>query len=267
MAGIRWRAIVDNDFAGDPDGLVSLAHILLIQDVRVELITTTPVDPGLAALAGIDGAASAGLAAENARTLLTLLGRDEPVVGGPESFTADFAASDAARAIVEASASSETPLAILCGGPLTNVAAALALDPSLRERATLVWIGGRTGAGDEYNRDTDAAAAASVLASGIPTVQVPFETYERLQVSISEVRADLGSASPVGAWLADRLLDLPPFVTLHGVLTLGDSALAAVVGLDPAFGPERARTIERIDLRLLWGDFLAKLRLAEADAR
>lgn len=28
MATPRWRVIVDDDFAGDPDGLVSLAHVL-----------------------------------------------------------------------------------------------------------------------------------------------------------------------------------------------------------------------------------------------
>ena len=65
-----------------------------------------------------------------------------------------------------------------------------------------------------------------------------------------------------GGWLAERLLDLPAFVTLHGVITLGDSALAAVVGLDPDFRPDaEGRVVTDIDMRLLWGDLLAKLRL------
>ena len=159
------------------------------------------------------------------------------------------------------------PLAILCGGPLTNVAAAIALDPGICERAILVWIGGSAHDAPEYNRDTDAASAAAVLDSAMPIVQVPLETYERLRVSVAEVRSDLAGASHVGRWIADRLLDLPPFVTLHGVLTLGDSGLAAVVGLDPTFRPAAAgsddarRVIAEIDMRLVWGDFLAKLRL------
>jgi len=142
------------------------------------------------------------------------------------------------------------------------VAAALRLDPSVSERATLVWIGGGLNDAPEYNRDTDAAAAASVLASGMPVIQVPLETYERLRVSVAEVRADLAHASYPGGWLAERLLDLPAFVTLHGVITLGDGALAAVAGLDPSFVPRAGgRVVTDLDMRLMWGDLLAKLRL------
>ncbi len=264
MAALRWRVIVDNDFAGDPDGLVSLAHVLLTDDVRVELITCTPVDPVLAHLAGIDASATASLGARGAHALLEVLGSTRhDVVAGAEGFATVGESSQAARAIVATClAESDVPLAILCGGPLTNVAAALALEPAIRERATLVWIGGSTSDAPEYNRDTDAAAAASVLASGIPVVQVPLETYEGLRVSVAEVRADLAHASYPGSWLAERLLVLPAFVTLHGVITLGDSALAAVVGLDPGFLPDAdGRVVADIDMRLLWGDLLAKLRL------
>ena len=263
MVTPRWRVIVDNDFAGDPDGLVSLAHVLLTDDVQVELITCTPVDPVLAHLAGVDASATASLGARAAHALLEVLGStDHDVVGGAEDFAPRDEPSPAARAIVEVClAESEVPLAILCGGPLTNVAAALALEPAIRERVTLVWIGGSLNDAPEYNRDTAPSAAASVLASGIPVVQVPRETYERLRVSVAEVRADLAHTSYPGRWLAERLLDLPAFVTLHGVITLGDSALAAVVGLDPDFRPGSSRVVTEIDMRLLWGDLLAKLRL------
>jgi purine nucleosidase len=270
MAGIRWRAVVDNDFAGDPDGLVSLAHVLLTEDVRVELITSTPVDPRLADVAGMDGSTSASLGIERARQLLDLLGRTGvDVIAGAETFAPGGDPSPAARAIAEAClVDSDVPLAILCGGPLTNVAAAIALEPSIRTRAVLVWIGGSVHEAPEYNLDTDAAAAASVRGSGISMVEIPLETYERMRVSVAEVSHELATASPVGAWLADRLLDLPPFVTLHGVLTLGDSALAAAVGLDPTFRPSPAggpaRRIADVDMRLLWGDLLAKLRRANA---
>jgi purine nucleosidase len=266
MTAVRWRVIVDNDFAGDPDGLVSLAHVLLTDDVRVELITCTPVDPGLAHLAGVDASATASLGARTAYALLEVLGSTHiDIVAGAEGFATAGEPSHAARAIVATClAESDVPLAILCGGPLTNAAAALALEPGIRERATLVWIGGGRNDAPEYNRDTDAAAAASVLTSGMRVVQVPLETYERLRVSVSEVRADLAHASYAGGWLAERLLDLPAFVTLHGVITLGDSALAAVVALDPSFRADAdGRVVTGIDMRLLWGDLLAKLRLHE----
>jgi len=211
MTTLRWRVIVDNDFAGDPDGLVSLAHVLLTDDVQVELITSTPVDPGLAHLAGIDSSATASLGARTAHALLEVLDMTQhDIVAGAEDFAPGDQPSPAARAIVDVcrrepnTAESDVPLAILCGGPLTNVAAALALDPGIGDRATLVWIGGSRPGTAEYNRDTDAAAAASVLASGIPMVQIPRETYERLRVSVAEVRADLAHPSYPGSWLAGR---------------------------------------------------------------
>jgi len=264
MTSLRWRVIVDNDFAGDPDGLVSLAHVLLTDDVRVDLITSTPVDPVLAHLAGVDSSSTASLGARAAHALLEVLGSTaHDVVAGAEGFGTAGEPSPAARAIVDVCLTeSDLPLAILCGGPLTNVAAALALEPGIRERATLVWIGGSRPDAAEYNRDTDAAAAASVFSSGITVVQVPLETYERLRVSVAEVEADLAHASFPGSWLAERLLDLPAFVTLHGVITLGDSALASLIGLDPSFRPAAdGRVVTDIDMRLLWADLLAKLRL------
>ena len=42
---VRCRVIVDNDWAGDPDGLVGLAHHLLSPSNRVDLITSSFLAP------------------------------------------------------------------------------------------------------------------------------------------------------------------------------------------------------------------------------
>jgi hypothetical protein len=166
--------VVDNDFGGDPDGLVALAHILLRCGPGVTvLVTTSPLDPGLAAAAGADPAATAMRGRDLAVHLVDLMGlAGVRVLTGAETTGATGAqVSDAARGIVEASARFEQTT-ILCGGPLTNVAAALRLDPLLAGRATLVWVGGtlaEAGRG-EYNSDTDPEAAAAVRASGMPLV-------------------------------------------------------------------------------------------------
>ena len=270
MASPRWRVVVDNDYAGDPDGLVALAHLLLTDDLAVELITCTPVDPGLARLAGMDAATSTQEAVARATELLDAMGGDRPpVLPGPTSFEGPQHISPAARAIIDACLSdSEVPLALLCGGPLTTIAQAIEAEPSICSRAVLVWIGGSREHAAEYNRDTDPAAAATVFASTMPLVQVPLETYALNRVSVAEVSVDLARSSALGGWLAQRLLDLPPFVTLHGSLTLGDSVLAAVVALDAglttSIGSEGSRRrVDDVDTRLIWGDLLAKLRGGE----
>jgi len=258
--------VVDNDFGGDPDGLVSLAHILLRRaHGGTVLVTTSPLDPGLAEAAGADPAASASHGLHLAERLVELMGLcDVPVVPGAEATgTTTGQLNAAAHAIAGESARFERTT-VLCGGPLTNVAAALRLDPSLAGRATLVWVGGTlvdAGRG-EYNSETDPAAAAEVLASGMPLVRIPCEEYARMSVAVDAVKNDLAAASPVGSWLAERLLDVPPFVQLGATLTLGDSVLVPFVpGFDALSQEVAAGTVvhHHVDNPRLWEDLIQGL--------
>ena len=272
-----WRAIVDNDFAGDPDGLVALAHLLLSDSIRVDLVTTSALDAELVRVAGLEPDRTAARGSMLAGELASRCGRDDlPIVAGAESFgTSDAEPSPAAAAIVEqARRDDPLPLVLLCGGPLTNVAAALRLEPDLARRLVVVWVGGASDLGSafEYNADTDRAAADVVLASGLDVWRIPSGAYRRLRVSLAEVAGDLAAASPLGGWLAERLLDVPPFVTLRGSLVLGDSSLVSLICLEPDLGPdpgretpapgERRPACGELDMRLLWGDLLARLRRA-----
>lgn len=270
------RVIVDNDFAGDPDGLFALAHQWLSQSTKTVLVTTTALDAQLAAMAG----EPAGRTAAKGRDLAVELARVGrlgtcPVVTGAESFgTADAQVSAAARAIVaEAMRDDPLPLLLTCGGPLTNVAAALRLAPEIAARMTVIWIGGSlaTGGEPEYNFATDADAARQVLAHpSLPLWVVPRETYRQLTVSVAELGADLRTASRLSRWLYERYLKLPPFVQLGPTVTLGDSALIHAAVLNRATPPRRVHieeagrelpVFDRIDTRPLLADLLAQLKL------
>lgn len=269
MTGIDKAAgelvVVDNDFGGDPDGLVALAHILLRSgsDVAV-LVTSSPLDPGLASAAGADPTTTAERGSELAEQLVELVGCDVQVLTGAAStgITGDQV-SAAARAIVDTSARYQRTT-ILCGGPLTNIAAALRLEPALVDRATLVWVGGtlvEAGRG-EYNSETDVEAAAAVLAAGMPLIRLPAEEYTRMTVALDAVKNDLAAASPVGSWLAERLLDVPPFVQLGATLTLGDSVLVPFMPGPGAAGiPAAPGTVvhNQVDNAGLWDDLIGLL--------
>jgi hypothetical protein len=261
--------VVDNDFGGDPDGLVALAHILLRcgPDVTV-LVTSSPLDPGLAAAASADSPTTASRGRELAEELLELMGiTDVRVITGTEApGTSEGQVNAAAREIVETSARCERTT-ILCGGPLTNIAAALRLDPALADRAMLVWVGGTLAAAGhgEYNSETDAASAVEVVASGMPLVRIPYEEYTQMTVSVDAVKNDLAAASPVGSWLAERLLDVPPFVQLGSTLTLGDSVLVPFVpGIGTAgIAVSSGSTIHQlVDGAGLWKDLIEQLAAA-----
>jgi hypothetical protein len=257
------RVIVDNDFAGDPDGLVALAHQLLAPATRTVLVTASALDPGLARMAGLDPERTARDGARRARALLRLAGP------GPRP---PVVADGAAQAIVDAALRDDPlPLVLACGGPLTNVAAALRLRPAIAERMRLVWIGG-TAAGDhsaEYNLATDVAAARFVLEeTRIPVLQIPAEEYRRFQVSVATLNTEVAPLSPLARWLVDQYRHLPPFVRLGGTLTFGDSPLVTATAFDPAATPFATRTVgdreirmaHSLDPQLNFADFTALLR-------
>jgi inosine-uridine preferring nucleoside hydrolase len=272
----RCRVVVDNDWGGDPDGLVALAHHLLSRANRVDAVTSSQLNPVFGPPAG-----TAAAGARLARELVDLVGGphrpvvaagcDVPVGGGDAS-------SAAAEVIVaEARRDDPLPLLLVCGGPLTNVAQALRQAPDIAGRLTLVWVGGALDAGaPEYNRDTDPDAAREVLARGDLAVwQFPLETYRRCAVSVAELEHDMGGAGRLGAWLWQRFTELPipDFVQLGEVWPLGDSPPVLVTALDDASsgwtssptGPGGAarRVYTDVDVRLLVADLLARLRLHE----
>jgi purine nucleosidase len=270
----RCRVIVDNDFSGDPDGLVGLAHHLLSPTNRVVAVTSSFVNPKFPVPAprAADGAALA-------RELVNLVGGavTPPVHPGSEQGFGNGSASAAADAITEeARRDDELPLYVVCGGPLTNVAEALRQAPDIAARLTLVWIGGALDpTAFEYNRDADPAAAAFVLAQrDVEIHQFPLEAYRQCAYSLAELEYDIGGAGALGRWLWTRFTGPhPDWVQIGGIWPLGDSPPVLVTALDVESsrfetttadgGGANRRAYTDVDFRLLVGDLLAKLRAHE----
>ena len=262
----QCRVVVDNDWAGDPDGLVALAHHLLSPTNRVVAVTSSFLNPVFGPLGST---AERGTAL--ARELVDLIGGPAPLLatGAEEPFTPGGLGSPASAAIVaEARHDDELPLVVVCAGPLTNVAAALDEAPDIAGRMTLVWVGGaRAADADEYNRDTDPAAADFVFAQdGLAIRQFPLETYRRCAYSVAELEHDLGGSGALGQWLWTRFVELPlpDWIRLGGVWPLGDSPPVLITALsDESSRYEETgslRVYTDVDVRLLFGDLLAKLR-------
>ncbi|MGC6330741.1 nucleoside hydrolase [Rhizorhabdus sp. FW153] len=288
------RVIVDNDFAGDPDGLLALAHQLLSPTTETVLITSSFLDPKLTP-SGVAKGKTAERGSELAREMMLRLGHSTPVpvaTGLERPGLAGDTPSPAASAIIaEARRSHGLPLFLCCGGPLTNVAEALHHAPDIADRMTLIWIGGGAypDGGWEYNLATDIAAARAVIeASAIPLWQVPQPAYRQMQMSIAEMAADLRPISPFTEWLYDQFTRPPSFVTLGGAWPMGDSPpvlLTAIASESSEYRDQPARRIlddmhfgealparsirvyTRLDVRLAHADLLAKLKLHTAAGR
>ncbi|ASN22443.1 twin-arginine translocation pathway signal [Arthrobacter sp. YN] len=268
----RCRLILDNDWAGDPDGLLGLAHHALSPANELVAITSSLTNPMFGPPEGM-----AKLGADLAEDLLSVLKPHEPasVHAGPDApFDGQARETAAARAIISAvKAPGHTRVILVCAGPLTNVADALLLQPDIASMFTLVWVGGSARGDDEeeYNYFTDAAAARFVLDNQELAVwQFPSETYRKVVISVAELDYSLRNGGPVGTWLWERFnsLEVPDFVKFGPLWCLGDNAPLIVTALDDitctyeetSAVPYR-RIYTSVDTRLIISDFFARLSM------
>lgn len=257
-AGVR--VIVDNDFAGDPDDLVQLAHHLLLPAVDVRAVISSHLAPGDPFVAGRDEN-SAEIGRERVGRLLEVMGCEgkDRVLLGTANALADRrtpVTSPGVEAIIrEARADDDRPLLVAVGGGLTDVASAWLTAPDIAERLMVVWIGGpeypdlaAPAPGDpvEYNLAIDVDAARVVLEdSDLPLWQVPRDAYRQCLVSDAELRTRLRPAGDLGRYLyaeLERVLHLVAGMRGHtyGTYTLGDSPLVLLTALQTVFEPAPA---------------------------
>ena len=269
----RVRMICDNDYAGDPDGLVQLAHHLLSPSVDVRAVIASHLGPD-------DAFDPSGRSAEHgavaARRIAELAGRaDVAILAGAERALSGRAApargedpgagageappSEGARAIIaEALRDDPRPLYVACGGGLTEIASAWLAQPRIAQLITaVVWIGGAEhhlpgvgsvpappgAAGPEYNTGIDLHAAQVVFDSDLPLWQVPRDAYRRLLVSSAELETRMRPAGALGAHLTEALDDARRLMAglgqdLGETYALGDTPLVLLTALQSAFQPD-----------------------------
>lgn len=99
--------------------------------------------------------------------------------------------------------SPEKPLYVVAIGAITNIASALLLQPELKERTVVVWLGGNRDDADEFNMKQDIAAARVVFGCGVPLVQLPCAgVVKELATTEPELRFWLCGKNPLSDYLA-----------------------------------------------------------------
>lgn len=180
--------VLDTDAYNEIDDQFALAYLVRSEPFcRVRAVTAAPFysDPAKGRVQRSDSPAD-GMERSYQEILkvLALMGRDDLipfVCRGSRGFlpgSLKSAESEAARKIIEISKeySAQTPLYLVAIGALTNLASAFLMDPSLRERAVVVWLGGHARhyhMAPDFNMEQDLAAARVVFGCGVPLVQLP----------------------------------------------------------------------------------------------
>lgn len=141
------------------------------------------------------------------------LGGEVPVFKGATECIPDERTpqpSEGAELIIrEALSDDHAPLYVVFLGPLTDLASAYLMEPSIASRLTAIWIGGGQWpeGGGEYNLYNDIHAANVVFQSGIDLWQVPLTTYSTIRVTIAELALKVRPYGEIGSYLFDQLVD------------------------------------------------------------
>lgn len=115
------------------------------------------------------------------------------------------AAEDLAKRAMEYS--TENPLYVVAIGAITNVASALLINPEIKDRVVIVWLGGHgwhfPKPANEFNMRQDIAGARVVFGCGAPVVQLPcVGVVSEFRVSKPELEYWLKDKNPLADYLA-----------------------------------------------------------------
>jgi purine nucleosidase len=302
----RMRVLIDNDYSGDPDGLVQLAHHLLSPSVEIPAIIGSHLRPGDPFDPSEITATNACARAAEVVEALGQTGRRTIVEGsnvGLASRTEPIRSAGALAIVAEAMRDDTTlPLYFAAGAGLTELASAWLIEPRIADRLTLVWIGGLEdpavavappgASAVEYNLNIDPIAASVIFNdSDIPIWQVSRAAYRQTLLSTAEIESQVRPQSAVGELLATSIARIGEMGEQYGfslgeTYIMGDSPLILLTALQSAFeaDPSSSEWIERpaptvnpdgsqsfggtgrpirvytrLDTRLMFGDFFAKL--------
>lgn len=251
------RVVADNDFAGDPDGIIQLAHHLLSPSVEMRGIISSHLRAddhwnrtGDSVTAGIDSINELLAVMKYQNTAPVVRGADGPLTN--RTTPAD---SEGARLIINEAMRDDvsTPLYFVCGGSLTTLASAWLLEPRISSRMIVVWIGGAEYPGTtppppgapvcEYNLYEDLIAGQVVFNdSDLHIWHIPRDTYRQCNASLAELEVRMNRSGVLGKYLFGKIeeavaLALKASNRFAEVYTMGDSALVLVTALQNSFEP------------------------------
>jgi len=207
--------VLDTDTFNEVDDQFALAYLLRHQEkIRLQAVYAAPFLNEKAATPKLGMEKSY----EEILNILRLANASEyesRVYPGADHFLKDRhtpADSKAARDLIERALlhSREQPLYVVGIAAATNLASALLLEPSIRERIVVIWLGGsgfHCSEIEEFNLLEDIPAAQVLFDSGVPLIQLPcWGVSEYFTISRPDLETWLLGRNPLADYLASHAI-------------------------------------------------------------
>ena len=206
------RMVLDTDTYNEIDDQFAVVYALLSPErLRVEAFYAAPFHNSRST-GPADGMEKSY--AEIHRLLARLPAIDPPrdgyVLRGATAWLPDEQTpvnSESAADLVERALASplDDPLYVVAIGAITNVASALLLEPAIRERIVVLWLGGHARHWPdtrEFNLRQDPAASRVVLDCGVPLLRFPcMGVVSHLHTTLPEMAAHVKGKGAIGDYL------------------------------------------------------------------
>lgn len=208
MSEIR-HVILDTDAYNEIDDQFAIAYLLRSADaLQTDAIYAAPFFNAKSEGPG-DGMEKSY---HEIQKVLKLCGNEAiPVLRGSDGFMVDENTpvdSPAARdlAVRGMNYTAQDPLYVIAIGAITNIASALLIEPRLKDRIVVVWLGGHAHHYHdtmEFNMRQDIAAARVVMGSGVRFVQLPCRgVVSEFATTVPELETLLYDKNPLADYLA-----------------------------------------------------------------
>jgi purine nucleosidase len=200
------HVILDTDIGTDVDDLMALALIFGSPTIELLGVTTVYGDTALrgrmtkriAEIARVSVPVHAGESDTLSGREVWWAGHEARLYGDLERHALDGA--DAVDHLIETVCAAPGTVDVIAIGPLTNIAAALEREPRFAGAIRHLWVMGGSFTDEdepEHNFRSDAVAAATVFAAGIPTTVAGLEVT-RLITMGSDALARMSTAGELG---------------------------------------------------------------------
>ena len=208
------RMVLDTDTYNEIDDQYAVAYSLLSPDaMRVEALYAAPFLNSRSKSAG-DGMEKSY---DEILRVLDRLGRKssfKEVYKGSSEFMKGAGRpvdSPAARDLIKKAMSSNEPLHVLAVGAPTNVSSAILMEPKIKDRITVVWLGGQPyhfPSAREFNLQQDIHASRVLYDSGVKLVNITTKNVsEQLRTTTAELAAFIKGKSEIGDYLYEIFVE------------------------------------------------------------